>query len=102
MIAPPLSILAEPTVAVVDKYVDKHGTRAVAEAYLRFLYSPEGQEIIARNYYRPRDEAVARKYAARFPSIDLLVVDRDFGGWDNAHKAHFAAGGSFDRIFTRK
>ncbi len=102
IVAPPLSILAEPTVAVVDKYVDKHGTRAVAEAYLRFLYSPEGQEIIARNYYRPRDEAVARKYAARFPSIDLLVVDRDFGGWDNAHKAHFAAGGSFDRIFTRK
>jgi len=98
LVVPPLSILAEPPVAWVDKVAAKHGTAAVAEAYLRYLYSPEGQEIAARHYYRPRLEEVAEKHAATFSAIQLFTVDELFGGWQKAQKTHFAEGGSFDQI----
>ncbi|MBI5918872.1 MAG: sulfate ABC transporter substrate-binding protein [Nitrosomonadales bacterium] len=102
IVVPSLSILAEPPVTVVDKYADKHGTRKVAEAYLDYLYSPEGQEIAAQNYYRPTDEKVAKKYAKQFPKLNLITIDGVFGGWTKAQKEHFADGGVFDRIYTRK
>jgi sulfate transport system substrate-binding protein len=98
IVYPLLSILAEPPVAVVDSVVDKKGTRAVAEAYLQFLYSSEGQEIGAKNYYRPRDATVAARYADSFPVLNLVTI-RDFGGWDAAQARYFADGGMFDRIF---
>jgi sulfate transport system substrate-binding protein len=98
-VAPSVSILAEPPVAVVDKVVDRRGTRRVAEAYLKYLYSPEAQEIIARHYYRPRSAAVAAKYASRFPKMNLLQIDRNFGGWKRAQATHFNDGGLFDQIF---
>ena len=97
-----MSILAEPPVAVVDKVVDKRGTRAVAQAYLEYLYSPEGQEIAGRNYYRPVDPAVAAKFAGQFPKLKLFTIDEAFGGWTAAQKAHFADGGSFDQIYTKR
>ena len=100
IVMPSISILAEPPVAVVDKVVDKHGTRAVAEAYLQYLYSPEGQEIAAKNHYRPRDPKVAEKYAASFPKVKLLTIDQAFGGWTAAQKTHFADGGTFDQIYS--
>ncbi len=99
VIAPSLSILAEPPVSIVDKVVDKHGTRAIAEEYLRYLYSKEGQEIAARHFYRPRDPEVAAKHAAQFPNIPLVTIDAVFGGWARAQAAHFADNGSFDRIY---
>ena len=99
IVIPSLSILAEPPVAIVDKVVDKKGTRAVAQAYLEYLYSPEGQEIAARNFYRPRLEAVAKKYASTFPRVNLVTIDEVFGGWAKAQKAHFADGGVFDQIY---
>ena len=99
VVVPSLSILAEPPVTVVDKVVDKKGTRAVAQAYLEYLYSPEGQEIAAKNYYRPRLEAVANKYAATFPKVNLVTIDDVFGGWQKAQKTHFADGGVFDQIY---
>jgi sulfate/thiosulfate-binding protein len=99
VVNPSTSILAETPVAVVDKNVDKHGTRAAAEAYLKFLYSPQGQEIGARRGYRPRDAAVAARYAGSFPKLRLFTVDQTFGGWQNAHKTHFADGGMFDQIY---
>jgi sulfate/thiosulfate transport system substrate-binding protein len=99
IVYPSVSILAEPPVAVVDKIALRHGTTKVAEAYLQYLYSAEGQEIIARNYYRPRDPAVLAKYAASFPKIPTLVTIADFGGWAKAQAEHFADGGSFDRIY---
>jgi sulfate transport system substrate-binding protein len=100
MVVPSVSILAEPPVAVVDKVVDKHGTRKVAEAYLQYLYSPEGQEIAAQNYYRPRDPQVAAKYAANFPKVSLFTIDDDiFGGWQKTQKKHFNDGGVFDQIY---
>jgi sulfate/thiosulfate-binding protein len=99
VIAPSLSILAEPPVSVVDKVVDKHGTRKVAEEYLRYLYSKEGQEIAAKHFYRPRDPEIAAKYAAQFPAISLVTIDGVFGGWTKAQAKHFADGGSFDRIY---
>jgi sulfate/thiosulfate-binding protein len=102
VVYPPISILAEPPVAIVDKVVDKRGTREVATAYLEYLYSPEGQEIAARNYYRPIDKAVAAKYAKNFPSIKLFTIDDTFGGWTKAQQTHFADGGVFDQIYTRK
>lgn len=98
-IYPSISILAEPPVAVVDKNVDKKGTRKVAEAYLNYLYSKEGQEIAAQNYYRPLDKEVAAKYAKQFPQLKLLTIDGDFGGWTKAQKTHFADGGTFDKIY---
>jgi sulfate/thiosulfate transport system substrate-binding protein len=99
IVYPSVSILAEPSVSVVDKFVDKHGTRAVATAYLEYLYSPEGQEIAAKHYYRPRSPEVAAKYAERFPKMKLLTIDGDFGGWQKAQQEHFADGGVFDRIY---
>jgi sulfate/thiosulfate transport system substrate-binding protein len=99
IIAPAQSILAEPPVAVVDKVVDKHGTRKVAEAYLQYLYTDEGQEIIAKNYYRPSVEKEAKKYAAKFSKIKLFNIDDVFGGWTKAQKVHFSDGGSFDQIY---
>jgi len=102
IVYPPTSILAEPPVAVVDKVVDKRSTRDVAQAYLEYLYSPEGQEIAARNFYRPIDPAVAARYAKNFPILKLFTIDEVFGGWAKAQKTHFADGGVFDQIYTRK
>jgi sulfate/thiosulfate transport system substrate-binding protein len=99
IVVPSLSILAEPPVAVVDKVALKKGTKKVAEAYLQYLYSKEGQEIIAQNYYRPRDKEIAAKYAKQFPELHLVTVDKDFGGWQKAQKAHFVEGGNFDQIY---
>ena len=103
VVAPALSILAEPPVAVVDKNVDRKGTRAVAEEYLKYLYTEEGQDIIGKNFYRPAvsDKAKA-KYASQFPKIKLFTIDEAFGGWEKADKEHFADGGSFDQIYTKK
>ena len=99
IVTPSLSILAEPPVSVVDKVVDKRGTRKVAEAYLNYLYTPEGQEIAARNYYRQRDAQVAAKYAKQFAKVNLITIDDVFGGWDKAQKTHFDDGGTFDQIY---
>src|SRR3954466_617987 len=99
IVYPSVSILAEPPVAVVDKNVDKHGTRAVAEAYLKFLYTDEGQEIAVKNHYRPRSAAVAAKHPGAFPKIKLFTIDQQFGGWQKAQAAHFADGGTFDQIY---
>ena len=99
VVVPSMSILAEPPVSIVDKVVDKHGTRAVAEEYLRYWYTKEGQEIAARHFYRPRDPEIAAKYAKQFPSLPLVTVDAVFGGWTSAQAKHFADGGSFDRIY---
>jgi sulfate transport system substrate-binding protein len=99
IVAPPVSILAEPPVAVVDKVVDKRGTRKVAEAYLQFLYTDLGQDLIAQNYYRPSVEKVAKKYARQFPPVKLFTVEQ-LGGWTAAQKTHFADGGVFDQIYT--
>jgi sulfate/thiosulfate-binding protein len=100
IVYPKTSILAEPPVAVVDKVVDKRGTRKVAEAYLEYLYSPVGQDIAARNFYRPTDAKIAAKYAAQFPPIALFTIDEVFGGWAKAQKTHFADGGVFDQIYN--
>lgn len=102
IVVPSISILAEPPVAVVDSVVDKKGTREVAEAYLEYLYSDVGQEIAAKNYYRPRSEAIAKKYASQFPEIELFTIDEVFGGWTKAQKEHFDDGGIFDQIYTNK
>ena len=102
VVYPPSSILAEPPVAVVDKVVDHKGTRAVAQAYLEYLYTPEAQEIEARNYYRPIDPTVAAKYASKFPKLKLFTIDDTFGGWTKAQQTHFADGGVFDQIYTKK
>jgi sulfate/thiosulfate transport system substrate-binding protein len=98
IIVPSVSILAEPPVTVVDKVAKKKGTEAVATAYLEYLYSDEGQEIAGRNFYRPRSEKAAAKYANQFTKVSLFTIDEVFGGWQQAHKAHFADGGSFDQI----
>ena len=100
IVVPTVSILAEPPVAVVDKVAIRRGTTAEARAYLEYLYSKEGQEIVARHYYRPRDTEVAAKYASTFPRINLVTI-ADFGGWTKAQATHFADGGSFDRIYAR-
>lgn len=99
IVIPSLSILAEPPVAWVDKNVAKHKTLKIAKAYLQYLYSPEGQEIAARHYYRPRMQSVAAKYAAQFPKLELFAIDRLFGGWRKAQTTHFADGGLFDQIY---
>src|SRR5262245_51708231 len=99
LVVPSLSILAEPTVALVDKVVDKHKTRAVAQAYLEYLYSEEGQEIAAKNFYRAHAPAAAAKYGAQFPQIELFTIDEVFGGWQNAQKTHFVDEGVFDQIY---
>jgi sulfate/thiosulfate-binding protein len=101
IVVPSLSILAEPPVAVVDKVVDRKGTRAAARAYLEFLYSRQGQQIAARQFYRPRDPEVAKEFADHFPKLQLITVDDAFGGWRNAQKTHFADKGVFDEIFSQ-
>jgi len=99
IVVPSVSILAEPPVAVVDKVALRRGTREVAQAYLGYLYSKEGQEIIARHYYRPRDAEIAARYAGRFPQLKLLTI-AEFGGWAQAQRTHFSDGGVFDQIFA--
>jgi len=98
IVAPSLSVLAEPSVAVVDKVADKHGNRKLADAYLSFLYTPAAQDIIGKNYYRPVDQAVAARYASVFPKIELKTI-ADFGGWTQVQAQHFADGGIFDQIY---
>jgi sulfate transport system substrate-binding protein len=100
MVVPSLSILAEPPVALVDKYVDKHGSRAVAQAYLEYLYTEEGQSIAAKHHYRPRNPAVKAKFAKEFPALELFTIDDVFGGWSRAQKTHFDDGGTFDSIYA--
>lgn len=99
IVAPPLSILAEPPVTIVDKVADKKGTRSVADAYLQYWYTKEGQEIAARNFYRPRDGEIAKKFENSFAKVDLFTIDDIFGGWTKAQKEHFADGGVFDQIY---
>ena len=101
IVTPSISILAEPPVAVVDKVVDKKGTRKQAEAYLKFLYTPEGQTIAAENYYRPRDPKIAAKYASQFPKVKLFTLKDVFGDWRTTQKKHFADGGVFDQIYSK-
>jgi len=102
IVVPSLSVLAEPPVALVDKVADRRGTRKVAEAYLNYLYSEEGQKIAAQNYYRPTDEKIAKTYASQFPKLKLLTVEEIAGGWTKAQKTHFADGGIFDQIYQVK
>ena len=102
IVVPSLSILAEPTVAVVDKNVDKKGTRAVAQAYLEYLYSDEGQDLAGRNHYRPSSPKARARYAAQFPQLELFTIDQAFGGWANVSRAHFGDNGHFDRIYAAK
>src|SRR4051812_6568953 len=100
IVIPSVSILAEPPVAVVDKTVDKKGTRRVAEAYLKFLYTPAAQFVIANNYFRPRNTAVAARFKRQFPNIKLFTIDKNFGGWARAQHQHFDDGGTFDQVFA--
>jgi sulfate transport system substrate-binding protein len=100
IVTPSISILAEPSVSVVDKNIDKHGTRKVAEAYLNYLYSEEGQDIAGKNFYRPRDAKVAEKYKDQFAHVKLFTIDEVFGGWAKAQDTHFKDGGVFDQIYT--
>ncbi len=102
IVVPSLSILAEPPVTVVDKIVDRKGTRKVAEAYLRFLYTDEAQDIIGRHFYRPRSQQALAKHAQKFPRLPLFTIDEAFGGWAQATRAHFADGASFDQIYTKR
>ncbi|MGH8431260.1 MAG: sulfate ABC transporter substrate-binding protein, partial [Solimonas sp.] len=102
IVAPSISVLAEPTVAIVDKNVDKKRTRAVAEEYLKYLYSDEGQDIAGKNFYRPISDQAKARYAKQFPKLALFTIDQAFGGWAKADREHFADGGSFDQIYTRK
>jgi sulfate transport system substrate-binding protein len=99
IVYPSISILAEPPVALVDKVVDRKGTRAAAEAYLKFLYTPEAQAIVGKNYYRPRDPGVAAQFKGQFKSLPLLTIDKNFGGWKRVQVAHFNDGGVFDQVF---
>ena len=101
IVVPSLSILAEPPVTVVDKFAKKHGTEAVAKAYLEYLYTEEGQEIAAKNYYRPTLASVAKKYESQFPKVKLVQIDQEFGGWQKAQKTHFSDGGTFDQIYQK-
>jgi sulfate/thiosulfate-binding protein len=101
IVVPSISILAEPSVSIVDKVVKKKGTEAVATAYLEYLYSDEGQEIAARNFYRPRNQAIAAKYPGNFAKLQLFTIDEAFGGWKTAAKTHFADGGTFDQIYAK-
>ncbi len=102
VVYPSLSILAEPAVSIVDKNVDKKGTRAVAQAYLEYLYTDEGQDIAGKNFYRPISAKAQAKYAKQFPKLNLVTIDNAFGGWTKASKDHFADGASFDQIYTKK
>jgi sulfate transport system substrate-binding protein len=98
IVVPSISILAEPPIAVVDKNAKRHGTQEVAKAYLEYLYTPEGQEIAGKHYYRPRNPEVAAKFTSELPKLELFTIDEVFGGWQKAHKAHFADGAAYDQI----
>ena len=102
VVYPSLSILAEPPVTVVDKTVDRKGTRAVAEAYLQYLYTDEGQDIAGKNFYRPISPKAQAKYSKQLPNLPLFTIEQAFGGWEKADKDHFADGGSFDQIYLKK
>jgi sulfate transport system substrate-binding protein len=102
IVVPSISILAEPPVAVVAENARKHGTEAAAKAYLEYLYTPEAQTAIARNFYRPRNQEVAARFKAQFPEINLVTIDKDFGGWRQAQQTYFDDGGVFDRIAVKK
>jgi sulfate/thiosulfate transport system substrate-binding protein len=102
IVTPPVTILAEPSVSVIDKVVDKRGTRAVAEEYLKYLYSPEGQDIAGKHYYRPRDAKAQEKYKSVFAHVKTFTIDEVFGGWTKAHETHFKDGGIFDQIYGKK
>jgi sulfate transport system substrate-binding protein len=102
IVVPPTSILAEPPVAVVEKSAEKRGNLAAAQEYLKYLYSPEAQELAAKHYYRPRDPEVAKKYAAKFAKVELFDITTVFGGWKKAQATHFGDGGVFDQVFTKK
>jgi sulfate transport system substrate-binding protein len=99
---PSLSILAEPPVTVVDRVADRRGTRAVAQAYLEFLYTEEAQDIIGKHFYRPRSQKAQAKYAKQLPKLNLFTIDEAFGGWDRATQVHFVDGGTFDQIYAKK
>jgi sulfate transport system substrate-binding protein len=101
IVVPSLSILAEPSVTVVDKVAKRKGTEAVAKAYLEYLYSEEGQDIAGRHYYRPTSEAAKAKYAGAFAKVELFTIDEAFGGWTKAKRTHFADGGTFDQIYAQ-
>ena len=101
IVTPSLSILAEPTVTVVDKVVKRKGTAKIAEEYLKFLYTPEAQDIAGRHHYRPRLKEAADKYAATFAKVELVTIDEQFGGWQKAQKEHFGEGGTFDQIYKK-
>ena len=101
IVVPSLSILAEPPVTVVDKFAKKHGTETVAKAYLDYLYTEEGQEIAAKNYYRPTLASVAKKYESQFPKVNLVKIDDEFGGWAKAQRVHFSDGGTFDQVYQK-
>jgi sulfate transport system substrate-binding protein len=101
IVVPSLSILAQPTVSVVDKVVKRKGTEEVAKAYLEYLYSDEGQDLAGKHYYRPTSAAAKAKYAATFPQVELFTIDQAFGGWAQAAKTHFADGGTFDQIYAK-
>jgi sulfate transport system substrate-binding protein len=100
IVAPPQSILAEPPVAVVDKNARKHGTEAIAKAYVQYLYSPQGQNLAAQNYYRPRSASIRARYARQFPKVQLFTLNSLFGSWRKAQKTHFDQGGTFDQIYS--
>jgi sulfate transport system substrate-binding protein len=102
IVAPTVSVLAEPPVAVVDKVVDRRGTRTVAQGYLQFLYSPLAQDLIGQNHYRPRNPVAAAKFTAKFPKIQMATIDGDFGGWRKAQAAYFADGALFDQVYKPK
>ncbi len=102
IVYPSLSILAEPAVTMVDKNVDKHGTRAVAQTYLEYLYSDDGQDLAGKHFYRPISDKAAARYAGQFPKLKLFTIDQAFGGWAQASRAHFADGGQFDQIYTNR
>jgi sulfate transport system substrate-binding protein len=99
IVYPSVSIRAEPPVAVIDRNVDRKGTRAVAEAYLQFLYTPRAQDLMAMNFFRPTDPVIAERSVQRFPHLSMATIDEDFGGWQNAHAKHFADGAIFDQIY---
>jgi sulfate/thiosulfate-binding protein len=99
IVLPGVSVLAEPPVAVVDTVVDRRGTRQIAEAYLKYLYTEPGQEIAAKHYFRPRNPAVLERHKAQFPQLQMFTIDEVFGGWKKAHEQHFADGAIFDRIY---
>ena len=101
IVTPSFSILAEPTVAVMDKVAQQHGSFNVARAYLAYLYSDEGQELAAKNFYRPRNAKIAAKYSSQFPALKLITVEGEFGGWQKAQQTHFADSGTFDQIYQR-